>query len=589
MSFSFYSLQEGACFREGFSFFCRNPLNPYSYFVYICKVIKTNAISSAEMADNPFPTSQLNVDYTMFDKVKSIGRSPNPYLFDYGHDHQRIRMHDGANYSKTYVAGCEFVSNSSGNKAWTYLVGPMGVFGVAETIGNTTTVHYVLKDHLGSWTTITNAIGVSEQELSFDAWGLLRNPNTWREFSDKVTPIMFDRGYTGHEHLGDVGLINMNGRMYDPIMSSFLSVDSYVQDPENAQNFNRYAYCLNNPLKYIDPSGESISILGAMAIAAAVSVASTMASNYVNDRPMYEGVGRAAVVGALQGAFSYGIGTVAGIIGNIVGQTWSTACQVGFQVVAHGLLGGISSEMRNGSFWSGFASGAVASFVASYTGGLVKKLPEAWQISCMVAAGGLSGGVTATMAGCDFWEGVCNGLICSGLNHAMHLVVEGETKVILKNIDRFNHVRQSDYWQIKPTRCKYACLEMIEKYFFGDSGRTESELFDSGMAFESKDEVIPFFRRMASNGGNRYFVNLVDDYTPLEMAGKLAAGYPIMMIEWNGNDAHASLIIGVDEVSRGDYQLQIADPLYNEASRVENWNDLTQQKRTTFQLLLFSK
>ena len=109
------------------------------------------------------------------------------------------------------------------------------------------------------------------------------------------------------------------------------------------------------------------------------------------------------------------------------------------------------------------------------------------------------------------------------------------------------------------------------------------------MAFENKDEVIPFFRKMACNGDNRYFVNLVDDYTPMNMAKKLESGCPIMMIEWSGKEAHASLIIGVNEISGGDFQLQIADPLFNEAYRVENWNDLTQQTRTTYQLLLFSK
>ncbi len=114
-------------------------------------------------------------------------------------------------------------------------------------------IHYILKDHLGSWTTITDAAGNIEQELSFDAWGNLRDPDTWTGAATE-TPL-FDRGFTGHEHLYAFGLINMNGRMYDPLMSSFLSVDRYVQSPESSQNFNRYAYCLNNPLKYTDPSG----------------------------------------------------------------------------------------------------------------------------------------------------------------------------------------------------------------------------------------------------------------------------------------------------------------------------------------------
>ena len=113
--------------------------------------------------------------------------------------------------------------------------------------------HYILKDHLGSWTTVTDAEGNVEQELSYDAWGNLRDADTWTGTGTEAP--MFDRGYTGHEHITAFGLINMNGRCYDPLMSSFLSVDEYVQDPSNAQNFNRYAYCLNNPLKYTDPSG----------------------------------------------------------------------------------------------------------------------------------------------------------------------------------------------------------------------------------------------------------------------------------------------------------------------------------------------
>ncbi|NOX47601.1 MAG: RHS repeat-associated core domain-containing protein, partial [Chlorobi bacterium] len=66
-----------------------------------------------------------------------------------------------------------------------------------------------------------------------------------------------DRGYTGHEHLDAFGLINMNGRMYDPWVGRFLSPDPVLQQPGNAQNHNRYSYALNNPLKYTDPSGYS--------------------------------------------------------------------------------------------------------------------------------------------------------------------------------------------------------------------------------------------------------------------------------------------------------------------------------------------
>ena len=67
----------------------------------------------------------------------------------------------------------------------------------------------------------------------------------------------FDRGFTGHEHLDDFNLINMNGRMYDQILAMFLSPDPFIQSPGETQNFNRYAYVMNNPLKYTDPTGYS--------------------------------------------------------------------------------------------------------------------------------------------------------------------------------------------------------------------------------------------------------------------------------------------------------------------------------------------
>jgi RHS repeat-associated protein len=67
--------------------------------------------------------------------------------------------------------------------------------------------------------------------------------------------LFLGRGYTGHEHLPKFGLINMNARLYDPALGRFLSPDPYIQDPTNRQNYNRYSYCLNNPLKYTTRQG----------------------------------------------------------------------------------------------------------------------------------------------------------------------------------------------------------------------------------------------------------------------------------------------------------------------------------------------
>ncbi len=68
-------------------------------------------------------------------------------------------------------------------------------------------------------------------------------------------PDLTDRGYTGHEHLEDFQLINMNGRIYDPIIHQMTGPDILDANPYSTQAYNRYAYVMNNPMKYVDPSG----------------------------------------------------------------------------------------------------------------------------------------------------------------------------------------------------------------------------------------------------------------------------------------------------------------------------------------------
>ena len=223
-----------------------------------------HAMDAATTAEGVFPATPQAVTYTGFDKVGKVKQGSDSLCYAYGYDRQRILMEEhvcGLTRTKQYWGACEYVTESDGSNTsslWrTFVAGPYGVFAVVETRSAMDEIHYVLKDNLGSWTTITDGNGTVEQRLSYDAWGNLRDPNTWANYTvgDSFAKPMFDRGYTGHEHLYDFGLINMNGRMYDPVVSSFLSVDQYVQSPESAQGFNRYAYCMNNPLRYVDPTG----------------------------------------------------------------------------------------------------------------------------------------------------------------------------------------------------------------------------------------------------------------------------------------------------------------------------------------------
>ncbi len=187
--------------------------------------------------------------------------------------------------TKYYLGDYEEKINASGEKSRLhYLSAGNGLFAIIEIKDNITIPYYVLTDYQGNYHIITDSKGNKLETLSFDPWGRRRNPTNW-SFTSVPKSYLFDRGYTGHEHLDRFGLINsealhcitlsesatatfalhfvctnqasadMNGRVYDPFLARFLSPDPFVQAPTYSQNFNRYTYAFNNPLIYTDPSG----------------------------------------------------------------------------------------------------------------------------------------------------------------------------------------------------------------------------------------------------------------------------------------------------------------------------------------------
>jgi RHS repeat-associated protein len=113
---------------------------------------------------------------------------------------------------------------------------------------------YTDTDNQGSLAALTDESGNVVERYAFDPWGARRNPDQWEQ-KDTRTKWITNRGYTGHEHLDAFGIINMNGRVYDPATGMFFSPDPFMQSPGDWVNFNRYSYCMGNPMRYTDPSG----------------------------------------------------------------------------------------------------------------------------------------------------------------------------------------------------------------------------------------------------------------------------------------------------------------------------------------------
>ena len=206
-----------------------------------------DAVVSVANTQGAISQTTLLTSFGDFGKVDTLTLGNWQTVIDYGPDGERWRSVTKQNgtVKRTilYAGDVEQVTEGGTTRTFYYL--GHGIIVVKQ--GSTTTPYVAITDHLGSITRLVNASGTTVFSASYDAWG---------KQSVGTTTVKLHRGYTGHEMLSEYGLINMNGRLYDPLIGRFLSPDNYVQQPDNSQNFNRYSYCLNNPLKYNDPSGE---------------------------------------------------------------------------------------------------------------------------------------------------------------------------------------------------------------------------------------------------------------------------------------------------------------------------------------------
>lgn len=123
--------------------------------------------------------------------------------------------------------------------------------------------YYVTGDHLGSATAVMDGGGALLSQLSFAAFGSRRG-SAWQDqplAADwNVITATTRRGFTGHEHLDNLSLVHMNGRVYDPKLGRFLSADPVPGNPGDPQSLNPYSYAMNNPLTFTDPTGYSIVV-----------------------------------------------------------------------------------------------------------------------------------------------------------------------------------------------------------------------------------------------------------------------------------------------------------------------------------------
>lgn len=242
-----------------------NIFQKYDVGRYIYDPIRPFAVSYIGSASKGISDTEQRLTYNAYNKVTLVAQGDTQYSIVYGLDRQRIESvlkdKGKVKYTRLYMGSYERKTSANGVVTHVdYIYAPTGLAAIHKRTGTRQGTYYVLTDNIGSVSVVTDGFGNIINRYYYTAWGgRVRTDNGEYDhatyFGDEGGDVT-DRGYTCHEHLTPLNLIDMNGRIYDPVLARFLSPDPYIQAPDFTQNYNRYAYCLNNPFKYTDPSGE---------------------------------------------------------------------------------------------------------------------------------------------------------------------------------------------------------------------------------------------------------------------------------------------------------------------------------------------
>ena len=420
--------------------YAENNAGPHAVTKTVQGVTTTNYTYDAN--GNMLTGNGRTITWASYNKPTQIQQGANTVNFIYGPGRARYQQTatDGTTTKVTTYVGSlyekELVGTTVTNKHYIRAGNQTIAIHTTRSSGPADT-RYLHRDHLGSVDVITDENQAIVEQLSFDAFGK-RRQSSWSDAVGAITSTV-TRGFTGHEQLDSVGLVHMNGRVYDPALGRFLSADPFVQQPKNLQSLNRYSYVINNPLSYTDPSGfffkafkkifkkvgrairnvvKKVSnvvnkVLNKIASNPYLSVAASIAVGFgvgyavLNFSTLHAVTAKvvAGAAGGFAGGFVGSGGDIrAGIIGGFTGAAAGFIAGLKLPTpqaaLAHGFVGGATAEAQGGKFGQGFAS----SFLTKSVSGNLTRLSNYNPIAGGTAAA-VVGGTISKLTGGKFANG----------------------------------------------------------------------------------------------------------------------------------------------------------------------------------------
>jgi len=390
------------------------------------------------------------INWTSYNKPRLITKGTTTVAFDYGPDRARYKQAKtvgGVTTTTLYFGKLyEQITKAGGSveKKHYISVGGSTIAIYNQFSSGAENIRYLHTDHLGSTDVITDELGQVIERQSFDAFGARRNVN-WSDPTGLLTSLETTRGFTGHEQLDEVGLVHMNGRVYDPALGRFISADPQVQFAGNLQSYNRYSYVHNNPLSFTDPSGfglfsklkKKFKKFWKKSFDFAYKWSGTKAiHNFIKKNQFAQ---MALQIAAASTGQVWLVALTSAALTKLNGGSWGDALRAGAiaggtalaffglhdlqpggwaadfggslaKTVAHGFVGGISSVAGGGSFQDGFLAAGFTQ--AASLGGVFGKVQSVNNISVRIRnafAAAVVGGTASALGGGKFTNGAVTG------------------------------------------------------------------------------------------------------------------------------------------------------------------------------------